>query len=82
MEKEHWGDLIETLHKWRLHRITAAFIEALGPLSVVGAQVMYLGQPILSTFISSRTASDLAGILEDPETTQLFVQSLRSYESK
>ncbi len=82
MEKADWGNWIDTLHKWRLRRITAAFIEALGPLSIVGAQVLYLGQPILSTFISSRTASDLASILEDPEKSQLFVQSLRSYESK
>jgi hypothetical protein len=82
MGKENWDKLSSNLHKWGLDDVTAALIEALGPLSMVGAQVMYLSEPILSTFIPAQTASDLASILEDPEETRGFIQALRAYESE
>ncbi|MBS3752475.1 MAG: hypothetical protein KGY46_03685 [Anaerolineales bacterium] len=80
MGKENWDKLSGNLHKWGLHHVTAALIEALGPLGMVGAQIMYLSEPILSTFIPAQTASDLASILEDPDKTQGFVQALRAHE--
>jgi len=82
MGKENWHKLSSNLHRWGLHHVTAALIEALGPLSLVGAQVMYLSEPVISTFIPAQTASDLASILEDPEETRSFVEALRAYQSE
>jgi len=81
MEKENWGFWIEKLHTWNLHHVTAAALEGLRPLHVVGAQLLYLGQPVLSTFLPSNSTTHLAQILEDPESTQRFVDQLRTYEA-
>lgn len=81
MEKENWGLWIEKLHTWNLHHVTAAALEGLRPLHVVGAQLLYLGQPVLSTFLPLKTTADLAQLLEDPDSTQHFVDMLRTYEA-
>lgn len=81
MEKENWGPWIAKLHTWNLHRVTAAVLEGLRPLHIVGAQLLYLGQPVLSTFLPRKTTTDLAQLLEDPESTQHFVDMLRTYEA-
>ncbi|HDD55880.1 MAG TPA: hypothetical protein ENG59_06530 [Chloroflexi bacterium] len=75
--REKW---IRALYKLRLQTLTAAFLEALGPVNLVGAQLVYLSQPILSPFISQEQSQDFARILEDPSETEIFVKALRDYE--
>ncbi len=75
--REKW---IESLYKLRLQNLAATFLEALGPLNLLGAQLVYLSQPILSTFISKDQSQDFAKILEDPSETDLFIEALRNYE--
>lgn len=81
MEKENWGLWIEKLHTWNLHHVTAAVLEGLQPLHVVGAQLLYLGQPVLTTFLPRKSTTALARLLEDPESTRHFVDQLRTYEA-
>jgi hypothetical protein len=52
----------------------------LGPINVLGAQLVYLTQPILSPFISPDQSRDFAKILEDPTETALFIKALRDHE--
>jgi hypothetical protein len=75
--REKW---IQTLYKLRLQNFIATFLEALGPVSVLGAQLVYLSQPVLSSFISQETSQDFAKILEDPAETASFIKALRSYQ--
>ncbi len=75
--REKW---IKTLYKLRLQNLTATFLEALGPMNLLGAQLVYLTQPVLSTFISKDHSQDFAKILEDPSETALFIEALRNYE--
>jgi hypothetical protein len=75
--REKW---IESLYKLRLQNLAATFLEALGPLNLLGAQLVYLSQPVLSTFISKDQSQDFAKILEDPSETDLFIEALRNYE--
>ena len=75
--RENW---IKTLHKLRLHNLTATFLEASGPINLLGAQLVYLTQPVLSPFVSVEQSRDFAKILEDPSETAIFIQALRTYE--
>jgi hypothetical protein len=75
--REKW---IESLYKLRLQNLAATFLEALGPLNLLGAQLVYLSQPVLSTFISKDQSQDFAKILEDPSETDFFIEALRNYE--
>ena len=72
--REKW---IQVLYKLRLQTLAAAFLEALGPVNLLGAQLLYLSQPILSPFISQEMAQDFARILEDPSETEEFIKALR-----
>lgn len=64
---QHWG-----VEKW-----VAATLEALGPLSILGAQVVHLGQPLLGRTALEDHLDALARLLEDPKQTQAFVTYLR-----
>ncbi|MFL7813990.1 MAG: hypothetical protein AB8I40_09985 [Anaerolineales bacterium] len=75
--REKW---IQTLYKLRLQNFFATLLEALGPVNILGAQLVYLSQPILSPFISPEKSRDFAKILEDPTETATFVKALRSYQ--
>ena len=74
--REKW---IQALYKLRLQNFAAAFLEALGPVNLLGAQLVYLSQPILSPFISQDKSQDFARILEDPSETEIFIKALRDY---
>ena len=75
--REKW---IKTLYNLRLQNLTATFLEALGPMNLLGAQLVYLSEPVLSPFISKDHSQDFAKILEDPSETALFIEALRNYE--
>lgn len=75
--REKW---IDSLYKLRLQDLTATILEALGPMNLLGAQLVYLSQPILSPFIPEDQSRDLAKILEDPSETSIFIEALRNYE--
>lgn len=75
--REKW---IQALYKLRLQHFTAAFLEALGPINLLGAQLVYLSQPILSPFIPQEQSRDFARILEDPSETDRFIKALRAFD--
>ena len=72
-----WQSWINTLNRWGLTSLTATFLEAFGPLSLFGAQIIYLGQPVLNPFLPKDHLNALANMLENPLETQAFVAVLR-----
>ena len=52
-------------------------IEALGPMTILGAQIVYIAQPLLRSFVSENHLVALANLLENTEETQSFVTLLR-----
>ena len=68
------------LHKLRLHNFAATVLEASGPINLLGAQLVYISQPVLSSLISEEQSGDFARLLEDPSETADFVTALRSFE--
>ena len=75
-----WQTWAETLSYWGVRDLTATVLEALGPLSILGAQLVYVGQPILNPLFPEGYLDDLADLLENPQKTQAFVAFLRQPE--
>jgi hypothetical protein len=80
MRKKH----DETLQVWAnrlkhlgVGEVAAALLEATGPLNLVGAQLIYLSQPLLGNLLDSEHLDALATLLEDSDETQAFVSYLR-----
>lgn len=71
---QSWAD---RLHQWRLNQLTAVLLEAGGPLKLIGAQLIFISQPLFSGLLSSGRLDLLAEILEEPEQTTTFIRFLR-----
>ena len=72
-----WKKWADQLKQWNLQDFTAAFLEASDPVNLIGAQLIYISQPVLSGFISKSHLTALAKILEEPEETKAFISILR-----
>jgi hypothetical protein len=72
-----WGVWARALHKWGLKPAAGWLLEATAPLHVIGAQLVYIGQPVLGLFLRDDQAVSLAHVLEKPEETAAFVRFLR-----
>ena len=70
----HWAGLLQG---WGLHQLAAVLLDAAGPLNIVGAQLVYLSQPILNGFLDDSSLSSLAWMLEERDQTKTFIQLLR-----
>lgn len=75
-----WHNWADTLHRWGLNDLAATFLDASGPLNLLGAQLVYLGQPILNQIVTDGQLHALANVLEDPKQTQAFSAYLRGID--
>lgn len=71
--RSEWSQWAESLRRLKLDGLAAWFLEAAGPLTVLGAQALYLSQP----FIGGKKLDSLANMLEEDEETQAFARYLR-----
>lgn len=72
-----WRKWAVSMRKLGINEFTATILEAAGPLSMLAAQFIYLGQPLVvhERLYASLTA--LASMLEDSQETQRFICLLR-----
>ncbi len=79
MDKDQkiWQEWARKLHAWGVQGWAASLLEAAGPLTLLGAQLIYLGQPVLRAVFPDPRLQALAGLLEDPERAQAFAAFLR-----
>lgn len=68
-----WRDWANALHRWGIQNLVASFLDAAGPLTLIGAQVIYIGQPILRGILPSGHISALTSLLEDDSQRDAFV---------
>lgn len=80
-DQQVWRHWAARLRKWGITNLVASTLEALGPLSVVGAQFVYLGQPLLRGIFTEQSMNTAARLLEDPDQGRAFVQILREDET-
>jgi len=72
-----WRVWARELHRLRLETWVATLLDAAGSLSILGAQAIYMSQPLLNRAIPDNHLSDLAGLLEEPERVRSFTDFLR-----
>lgn len=79
MERDRhiWRYWARNLQRWGLTKWVAALLEALGPLTIIGAQFIYVSQPLLSGSRPGEQLDGLARLLEDSSTTRAFIDYLR-----
>ena len=71
--RSEWPQWAESLRRLKLDGLAAWFLEAAGPLTVLGAQVVYITQP----FLGGKKLNSIAFMLEEDEETQAFARYLR-----
>ena len=71
--RSEWSEWTESLRRLKLDVLAAWLLEAGGPLTVLGAQAVYLGQP----FLGGKKLDPLAHMLEEDEESQAFARYLR-----
>ena len=68
-----WPQWVETLRRFKLDGFASWLLDAGAPLTVLGAQALYIGQP----FMGGEKINALAHMLEEESETQGFVRYLR-----
>lgn len=76
--RSDWSAWAESLRRLKLDGIAAWVLEAGGPLTVLGAQALYMSQP----FLGGEKLGSLAQMLEEDEEVQAFARYLRAGEPK
>ncbi len=77
-----WPSWAESLRRRGLENLAAWALEAAGPLTVLGAQALYIGEPLLRSFYSGTRLGSLAGLLEDDREVEAFAAFLREEGTK
>jgi hypothetical protein len=72
----YWPVWTDFLRKQGLTGLAAWFLEASGPLNVLGAQLVYLGQPF-APVSASQGLRELANLLEQEDEARAFIDLLK-----
>ena len=75
--RSDWSTWAESLRRLKLDGFAAWALEAGGPLTILGAQAVYISQP----FFGGEKLASLAHMLEEDEEAQAFARYLRGEES-
>ncbi len=80
-DRSFWPEWAHFLRQWGLTELIAALLEAVGPLNVFLAQVIYAGRPFLGRVFSEERLTALAGMFEDQEESRSFAAFIREESS-
>lgn len=81
-KRSTWSEWASFLRQRRLESFTAWLLDAFAPLTVLGAQFIYLGSSFLRPAFSAGQIESLALLLEDPAEARAFAAYLREEEIK
>jgi hypothetical protein len=76
-DRHIWQGWAQKLHSWGVGDWTATVLETAGPLAWLGAQILYLGQPLLRQTAPEHHLQALVDLLENPESAKTFIGILR-----
>ena len=68
-----WSQWAESLRRFKLDGLASWLLEAGSPLTLLGAQTLYISQP----FVGGNKLESIAHMLEEEEETQAFAHYLR-----
>jgi len=72
----YWSQWTESLRRLGLDGLVAWLLEASGPINILGAQLLYIGQPFVSHQASDGIRA-LANLLEQEDEMRAFVALLK-----
>jgi hypothetical protein len=76
MQRTYWPQWATFLKKWGMEGFAVWLLEAGAPLAPVGAQLLYMGQPLFGSPTRAGFGA-LASMLEDGEQAEEFVAFLK-----
>lgn len=68
---------MDIIYRWGLQDLLATLIEGLGPLTIIGAQIVYIGKPLLDGLLPCDHIQALSELLEDRDQAARFADYLR-----
>ena len=74
--RSYWPKWTESLHRMGLDGFVAMFLEASGPVNIIGAQLLYIGQPFFNPQVSDGISA-LANLLEQEDEARAFAAILK-----
>jgi len=75
--RAEWSHWAESLRRMKLDGVASWLLEAAAPLTVLGAQTLYLSQP----FIGGKQLDSFAHMLEEESEVQAFARYLRGEDA-
>jgi hypothetical protein len=72
-----WPSWADFLRRHGLENLVAWALEAAGPLTLLGAQALYIGGPLLRPALTDIQRDALAGLLENRDEALAFTAFLR-----
>ena len=75
-EQQIWQSWARTLHQWGIANLVSAFLQSAGPITLLGAQLVYISQPLLQPVAGRGSLQALADLLEDPQNARDFLAML------
>ncbi len=76
-DRHIWQIWARKLHQWGVEESVATLLESAGPLTYLGAQAVYLVQPVINWFAPTGYLDALVDIFEDSAKTHAFTTVLR-----
>jgi hypothetical protein len=64
------------LQRWGLDDLAPVFGEVLRPFGAIGAQLLTLASPLLTTFVDAGRLDQLVETLDDPDRLDQFLRNL------
>jgi hypothetical protein len=74
--------LADALIRRGWHRPAWLFLEAARPLALIGAQLVWLMQPLAGPFVSRERIAGLAALLEQPEDMDALIGRLQAGDGR
>lgn len=72
-----WQTWMRKIQETGLADLVASIMEAGAPLALLGAQAVYLSQPILTAFWPRINLNPIASLLEEESSYRAFIGGLR-----
>jgi hypothetical protein len=76
-----WPGWSGFLHKYGLEGVAVFLLEAAGPLTILGAQVIHFTSPLIHPLLNRARPDALTSLLEDRDESLAFAAFLREEKS-